>query len=41
LLRRHVSSLLFIKWRKEKEMGEDEEMVIELSFLGSLEGVQH
>jgi len=31
-------SFLFIKWRKEKEMEEDEKMVIMLYLLGSLKG---
>ena len=36
-----LSVLLFIQWWKEKEMEEDEEMVIRLSLLESLKGVTH
>jgi len=36
-----LSSFLFIRWRKEKEKTEDDEMVIRFSLQGSLEGASH
>jgi len=36
-----LSSFLFIRWRKEKERNEDEEVVIRLSLIGGLEGASH
>jgi len=36
-----MSSFLFVRWRKEKEREEDEEVVTGLSLLRSLDGVSH